>query len=104
MVFHSVCEFFLLSPICSSLAFHWSDLYWPICFVISLLRGVIRESVRFTLRKMFLSFMVYLMSCGSGWSNFLSLPLEMRCLSARRTRFVSRVWGVYIVTSGGLVE
>ena len=89
MVFHSVCEFFLLSPICSSLAFHWSDLYWPICFVISLLREVIRESVGFLLRKMFLSLMMSLMCCGSGWSSFLSLPFGMWCLSARRMRLVS---------------
>ena len=78
-----------MSPICSNLAFHWSDRYWPICFVISLLREVIRESVGFLLRRMFLSLMESLMCCGSGWSSFLSLPFGMWCLSARRIRLVS---------------
>lgn len=91
-------EFFLLSPICSNLAFHWSDRYLPICFVISLLREGIRESVGFLLRRVFLSLMMSLMCCGSGWSNFLSLPFGMWCLSARRIRLVSVLFAVCMLS------
>ena len=88
-MFHIECEFLLWSPIWSSLAFRCSALCLPISSGISLLRVVMRVSVGFVARSMFLSFMMSLMCLGSGWFNFLSLPLGMWCLSARRMRLVS---------------
>ena len=45
-------------------------------------------SAGFVARSLFLSFMMSVMCLGSGWFTFLSLPLGMQCLSARRMRLV----------------
>jgi len=47
-----------------------------------------RGSAGFVARSMFLSFMMSVICLGSGWFNFLSLPLGMWCLSARSMRLV----------------
>ena len=65
-MFHMVCVPFFLSPFCSKVVFHCSVLCAPICFVISLLREVIRVSEGFELRRVFLSFMRSLMCVGRG--------------------------------------
>src|SRR3989442_1034346 len=88
IVFQSVCEFFLWSPIWSNFSFHCSSLCFTICFVISLFSCGISGSMGFVLRSMFLSFIAFLMSSGRDWLNFFILPLGMWCLSATSMKLV----------------
>ena len=88
IVFQRMCVFVLWSQFSSKCCFHMFSLCFCMLLSMSVFSVLMYGFVGFCCLSWFLSFILLMMSCGSGFRFFWCFPWGMLCLSAANIEFV----------------